>query len=460
MTDFLIGKNKIHFIGIGGSGMYPLAQILHSKGFSLTGSDNNMTDTITSVKKMGIPFFLKHDASNIGGADLIVYSAAIMKDNPELKAARDKNIETRERSELLGLVSSLYDNAVCISGTHGKTTASSMVAHIFLADNIDISAVIGGKLKAIGGSGKVGNSNIFICEACEFNDTFLKLEPNTALILNIDEDHMDYFKTMDNLIESFSKFCGATTDRVIYNGDDKNTVKAVDNSHFCGKKITFGWNDGNMFYPENINQISDFETGFTLMHDGLNLTDITIRTPGTHNILNAVAACAAAISCGCSLNSLKKGLYSFTGVGRRFERLYSNKGITIVDDYAHHPLEISAVLKTAKQMNFKRIIAVHQPFTYSRTAALLTKFAKALNIADQVILTPIMGGREVNTYGVTTEQLAEKIDGAQVINTFEEIAEYIIKYAKHGDLIITLGCGDINKAAKLIVNLLHTTFKK
>ena len=224
MEDFLTGKKHIHFIGIGGSGMYPLAQILHGQGFYLTGSDNNETETLDLVRKMGIPVFMGQRAENIEGADLIVHTAAIMNDNPELIAARESGVTVIERSVLLGLITSRYDNAVCICGTHGKTTASSMLTHIFLADGIDLTAVIGGKLKAIHGSGICGKSETMVCEACEFVDTFLKLYPDTSVILNIDCDHLDYFKTMDNLRLSFTKFCNLTTKRLVYNGDDDITV--------------------------------------------------------------------------------------------------------------------------------------------------------------------------------------------------------------------------------------------
>ena len=252
MEDFLTGKKHIHFIGIGGSGMYPLAQILHGQGFYLTGSDNNETETLQLVRNMGIPVFLGQRAENIEGADLIVHTAAIMADNPELIAAKASGVPVIERSVLLGLITSRYSNAVCVCGTHGKTTATSMLTHIFLADGIDLTAVIGGKLKAIHGSGICGKSETMVCEACEFVDTFLKLYPDTSVILNIDCDHLDYFKTMDNLRLSFTKFCNLTTGRLVYNGDDENTLIAVNNSVFKGERVTFGISHSNDSYVDNI----------------------------------------------------------------------------------------------------------------------------------------------------------------------------------------------------------------
>ena len=454
MEDFLSGKKHIHFIGIGGSGMYPLAQILHSKGYYLTGSDNNETETLKAVRAMGIPVHLGQRAENIEGADLIVHTAAIMADNPELIAAKASGVPVIERSVLLGLVTSWYNKAVCVSGTHGKTTTSSMLTHIFLAEGIDLSAVIGGKLKAIGGSGIAGTSDVMVCEACEFVDTFLKLYPNISIILNIDHDHLDYFKTMENLRSSFTKFCNNTTDILVYNGDDENTCLAVSASDFGGRKVTFGWSNGNDFYPANIKKIGDFETSFDLMNKNGFVEKITICVPGKHNVLNATAACAAALTMGCTNEALVKGLKAFWGAGRRFERLAEIDGITVADDYAHHPTEIGATLKTAKSMSFKRVWAVHQPFTYSRTATLLDEFADVLSIADKTVLTEIMGSREKNTYNIYSKNLAEKINGCVWFPTFDEVAQYVADNAEKGDLIITLGCGDVYKVANLIIEKL------
>lgn len=430
--------------------MYPLAQILHSQGYYLTGSDNNETATLQAVRDMGIPVFMGHSPENIKGADLIVHTAAIMADNPELCAAKASGVMTIERSELLGLVTSWYSKAFCVSGTHGKTTTSSMLTLILLAAGIDASAVIGGKLRNIGGSGRAGGSDYMVCEACEFVDTFLKLFPDISVILNIDRDHMDYFKTMDNLKRSFSKFCKKTTDMIIANGDDENTMQAVRESGSAARVITFGRTDKNDFYAENIQVLGDFDTRFDLMHHGEKLCTAAIHVPGIHNVYNAVAACAAAYSAGIPAEALVGGLDSYHGTIRRFERIAEINGITIADDYAHHPAEIAVTLKTAKQMSFKRVWAVHQPFTYSRTAMLLDEFAEALSIADRVVLTEIMGSREKNTYNIYAKDLAEKIDGCVWFPTFEEVADYVTQNAQEGDLVITLGCGDVYKVAERI----------
>lgn len=454
MIDKNILKNRkhIHFIGIGGSGMFPLAQILHSKGYYLTGSDNNETETLEQVRKMGIPVFMGQRGENIKGADLIVHTAAIMSDNPELIASIDSGVPVLERSELLGLVTSWYDNAICVSGTHGKTTTSSMITQIMITEKVDISAVIGGKLDCIGGSGRCGSSNTMVCEACEFVDTFLKLSPDVAVVLNIDADHLDYFKTVENIIKSFHKFCETTTKCVIINGDDSNSMKAIEG--ISGKDIiTFGFTDKNDYYPV-IKEIKGIVTKFEVFNNGKSLGEFEIHVPGRHNVLNATAAIAASVYSGVSIEGIKKGLCEFKGAKRRFEKIDEVCGITVVDDYAHHPAEIKATLNAAKSLDFKRVWAVHQPFTYSRTFMLLNDFADVLSIADKAVLTEIMGSREKNTYNIYAKDLADKIEGCEWFDTFDKVADFVCQNAQPGDLVITLGCGDVYKVAKLIVKKL------
>ncbi len=448
----LYGKKHIHFIGIGGSGMYPLAQILHSQGYYLTGSDNNETETLEAVRKMGIPVFLGQVAENIKGADLIVHTAAIMSDNPELIAAQKSGVPVLERSELLGLVSTWYTNAICVSGTHGKTTTTSMLVQMFVEEGVDLSCVIGGKLPSIGGSGRAGKSETMVCEACEFVDTFLKLSPDISIILNIDEDHLDYFKTLDNIIRSFRKFCNLTSKCLVINGDDLNTLKAI-NGIIDKDIITFGFKETNDYYPI-ITKTSGMQTDFDLYYKGEKLCELSIHVPGRHNVLNAVAACAAALYSGVSTQGIALGLQTFHGAGRRFEKVAEVNGVTIVDDYAHHPAEIAVTLKAAKNLDFKRVWAVHQPFTYSRTYLLLDDFAEVLQIADKVVLTEIMGSREKNTYNIFAKDLCDKIPGGVWYNSFDEVVDYVSQNVQQGDLVITLGCGDVYKIARKLTKKL------
>ena len=461
--DFLFGKKHIHLIGIGGSGMYPLAQILHSKGYYVTGSDNNETETLDAVRKMGIPVYFGQRAENILGADLIIHTAAIMADNPELIAAKSSGVPVLERSELLGLITSWYDNVICVAGTHGKTTTTSMITQILYTAKVDLSAFIGGKLPCINGSGLAGKSDIMVCEACEFVDTFLKLYPDISVILNIDADHLDYFKTVDNIIKSFHTFCEKTTKAIIVNGDDENSMKAVEG--ITGKEIiTFGLNDKNDYYATNIKKVTGMQTIYTVMHKENKICDITINVAGSHNILNSLAAVVAALYVNADIESIQKGLYEFKGAGRRFEQIGVVNDITIVDDYAHHPTEISVTLKAAMEMGYKRVWAVFQPFTFSRTAMLLDDFADALSISDIAVLTDIMGSREKNTFNIFTKDLGSKIDGCIYFEqdekeepndkrknyNFQQVCDYICENAQAGDLIITLGCGDVYKVAKMI----------
>lgn len=446
--------------------MYPLAQILHSQGYFLTGSDNNETETLEAVRKMGIPVFIGQKAENIQGADLIVHTAAIMEDNPELMAARQSGIPVLERADLLGIVTSWYDNAVCVTGTHGKTTATSMITQILHTAGVDLSAYIGGKLPCIGGSGIAGKSDTLVCESCEFEDHFLKLSPDISVILNIDADHLDYFGTLENIKKSFRKFAEMTSKILIVNGSDKNTMDAV--SGLEKNMITFGSDSSCDFYPENVNHENGLLTTFDAMYKGEKLGKITLHVAGIHNVLNSLAAVAAAHYLNIDFAAVQKGLEEFRGAKRRFEKLGEAKGITVVDDYAHHPTELEATLRAAMEMNFNNVWAIFQPFTFSRTKLLLDDFARVLQIPDKTVLTDIMGSREKNTYGIFTRHLAEKIpkciwfpqdenaewtDERKYFN-FSQICDYVCKNAESGDLIITLGCGDAYKIAKMILNKL------
>ncbi|MDE6035885.1 MAG: UDP-N-acetylmuramate--L-alanine ligase [Ruminococcus sp.] len=464
--NILKGKKHIHFIGIGGSGMYPLAQILHSQGYFLTGSDNNETETLEAVRKMGIEVFIGQRAENIEGADLIVHTSAIMADNPELVSARHSGVPVLERADLLGIVTGWYDNAVCVSGTHGKTTTTSMITQILYTAGTDLSAYIGGKLPCINGSGKAGKSDVMVCESCEFEDHFLKLSPDISVILNVDADHLDYFGTLENVIKSFRKFAEKTSKVLIVNGDDKNTMKAVEG--LDRKIITFGLSDGNDWYAGNIRKISGLETQFDIFRKGELFTTINLHVAGNHNVLNAVASVVAVNELGISPEDCRKGLEDFRGAKRRFEKLGYEKGVTVVDDYAHHPAELEATLTSAMGMGFSHVWAIFQPFTFSRTKILLEDFARVLQIPDKTVLTDIFGSREKNTFGIYTRHLAEKIpdciwfpqdegiewtDERKYFN-FQQVCDYVCENVQSGDLVITLGCGDAYKIAKMILKKL------
>ncbi len=445
--DMIIDNVKhIHMIGIGGSGMCPLAEILHSKGYVLTGSDNNESDPLKRVKALGVKVFMGHAAENIKGAELVVYSAAISKENPEIVEAERLGIPLMERSQLLGALTRKYDNVIGVCGTHGKTSVTSMITQILILNKMEPTAVIGGKLPLINSNGIAGKSEIMVCESCEFVDTFLQLSPDITVLLNIDNDHLDYFKTMENMVASFKKFI--SMGKVCYvNGDDELAYSAAKDAGV--KTVTFGFDSKNDYYAAN-EIAGKFGFSFDVMKGDKKLCNIELKIPGHHNILNALSAFAVAYDLGVSPDGIKSALESFTGAGRRFEFLGEFNGFVLADDYAHHPTEIKATLTAAKNLDYKRVIAVFQPFTFSRTALLKDDFIKALSIADKVILTPIMGSREVNTFNIYSEDLAKELPSCVIVDGFENIANEIINTAKEGDIVITMGGGDIYKAAYIV----------
>lgn len=450
ISTVLKNAKRIHFIGIGGSGMCPLAEILHSKGYSLQGSDNNESSIVERIRKLGIPVMMGQKAENIKGADMIVYSAAISRDNPELAAALESGVPTFQRAELLGELSRRFSNCVGICGTHGKTTVTSMTTQVMIDAGLDPSAVIGGKLPLTDSYGRVGKTENIVMESCEFQDTFLYMSPDVAVILNIDADHLEYFKTMDNLILSFEKFAKSATKAVIYNGDDANTLQAI--KDIQGKDmISFGFESTNDYYAENIEEYKGAFTRFDIMYKGERLGNVSLSIPGKHNILNALASVAASVYSGAKFEDCVKGIEEFHGAGRRFEHLGTYKGIDFIDDYAHHPAELKVTLEAAMKMGYNTVWAVFQPFTYSRTVMHFDEFVDVLKIPDRCVMTEIMGSREVNTYNIYTSQLAEKIPNSVWFNTQEEVADFVVKNAKPGDLVLTMGCGDIYKSAHMMI---------
>ncbi len=446
-TDLLLtGISRVHMIGIGGSGMCPLAEILHSKGYILTGSDNNEGDTLNRIKALGIKVFMGHNPSNVEGAELVVYSAAIAEDNPERVEAARLGIPTMERSKLLGALTRHYDNVIGVCGTHGKTTTSSMITQILYLNKMEPSAVIGGKLPIINSNGICGSSDILVCESCEFVNTFLEMSPDISVLLNIDNDHLDYFKTMENLVASFRSFVSMSK-LAFCNGDDPLVADAV--ADINAEIITLGLNKGNNYTAENLRP-SKFGFCFEAYKGDKLLCEFDLKVPGRHNVLNALAAIAVCDHLGVSPEGIKSAIEEFRGAGRRFEFYGEVDGFMLADDYAHHPTEIAATLSAAHDLSYNRVIAVFQPFTFSRTALLKDDFIKALNIADEVILTPIMGSREVNTYGISSEDLAAGIKNCLCVADFTEACEAIRNTAKKGDIVITMGGGDVYKIAHII----------
>ena len=451
--DNILDKvKKIHFVGIGGSGMCPLAEILYSEDFEITGSDCNESDTLDRIKGMGIKVFDGHYAENVKDTELVVYTAAVKSDNPELVAAKELGIPCLERSIMLGIVTRRYNRSVAVAGTHGKTSTTAMISQILIGSGFDPSAIIGGKLNAIGGNSYVGQSDIIVCEACEYVDTFLQLTPYLSVVLNIDADHLDYFKNLDNIKNSFNKFANQTTHAVIYCGDDENSVDTFKDLDL--EKITFGVGENCDYRAENIVS-NGMKQSFDLYYKNDFVVTVNLIVPGRHNIMNALAASAAAHHLGATGKEIAENLGKFTGVHRRFEVLGVSDGITVADDFAHHPTELTAVLTSAMNMGFRKVWAIFQPHTYSRTAILLDDFAKALSIPDEIIISEILAVRETNTYNIYSTDLGAKIEGSHCIDTFEEITEFILENAKEGDLVLTMGGGNVYRCANMIYSALE-----
>lgn len=449
-NDILSKVKKIHFIGIGGSGMCPIAEILLHRGYELTGSDTAESDTLARVRSYGIPVSMGQKAENVSGAELVVYSAAIKPDNPELVEAKRAGIPAVERSVMLGMVTRRFRNTIAVAGTHGKTTTTAMTTQVLLEAGLDPSAIIGGKLPLIGGNGRAGKSETIVCEACEFVDTFLQLHPAISVILNIDNDHLDYFGTVENTIRSFHQFCEQTTGTIIVNGDNGNAMKSVEGINNA-RIVTYGFGSSNDYSVSDVLPTLRAREKFTVRKAGEKIADVLLSIPGKHNIYNALASFAVADLMGVDAKQIAKSLHAFTGVHRRFEMLGEFGGVTVADDFAHHPTEITATLTAAKEMGFNRVWAVFQPHTYSRTYLLFDDFVKALSIADRVVLSEILAVRETNTYNIYAKDLAAKIPGCVWFKTFDEISNYMVEHAEDGDLILTLGGGDIYKCANKIV---------
>lgn len=442
---------RIHFVGIGGSGMCPLAEILHNEGFEITGSDTAESDTLQRIRSYGIPVTMGHFAENVIGADLVVYTAAVKLDNVELVSAREHDIPAIERCIMLGAVVSKYNKSVAVCGTHGKTTTTSMITQIFTMSNFDPTAIIGAKLPFIGGNSRIGKSDIIVCEACEYVDTFLHIYPAVSVILNVDADHLDYFGTLDRIKQSFTKFANQTSSLIVVNGDDLNSMSCVKDTE--KKIVTFGFGKNNDFRAEITGESSVCDS-FDIIHKGNKVASIQLKVPGKFNVMNALAAAATTISLGVKPEDVVNALAEFRGAHRRFEILGNPCGITVADDFAHHPTELRATLTTAMSMGFKNVWAVFQPHTYSRTFMFLDDFADVLSIPDHAILSEILPVRETNTYNIYAKDLADKIKGCVWFKTFEEITDYVTKAAKPGDLILTIGGGNVYMCANMIMKKL------
>ena len=446
----------VHFIGIGGISMSGLAEILLKEGFRVSGSDNKESALTDRLKQLGAAVFCRQQASNIiPGIDVVVYTAAIHEDNEEYQEALRQNLPMLSRAELLGQLMTNYKVPVAVSGTHGKTTTTSMLSHILLAGNMDPTISVGGILKAIGGNIRVGGSEVFVTEACEYTNSFLHFFPNIGIILNIDADHLDFFKDLDDIRNSFHKFAKLLPENgtLIINNSIPNLSEIT--ADLSCKIITYGndtKNTGSGGYPpayiaSNISHNDLGEASFDLYRQGNFVSRINLSVNGDHNVSNALAAIAAADLLDVSVDAIKEGLRSFHGTDRRFELKGMLNGVTIIDDYAHHPTEIQASLAAAKNYPHREIWCVFQPHTYTRTKALFREFVDALCETDHVVLADIYAARETDTLGISSKDIAdalkEKGCDAYYFSSFQDIEDFCTRICQKGDMLITMGAGDV-----------------
>ncbi len=454
MDNSILKKGlKIHFIGIGGISMSALARILLNDGCIVTGSDAKSSHITEDLEKYGAKITIGQSENNITNQDLVVYTAAIKDDNPEFIAAQKKGIMMVDRAELLGAIMARYSNPIAVSGTHGKTSTTGMISQIFLKAGADPTVTIGGELDVIGGNLRVGKKDVFIAEACEYHRSFLKFLPKTTVILNIEEDHLDFFTGIDDIIDTFRRLALLTPEdgALIANADDDNVKKAL---YGVDKNIiTIGINNDADYTAKNISHDEFDKCIFDVMKKGSFYAHVVLSVPGIHNVYNALSAFAVADNSGIDKSILCAALEEFIGAHRRFEKKGRFNDALIVDDYAHHPSEIAATLNAAKNMGYKNIYCVFQPHTYTRTKMLFNDFVKVFSESGvNIIITDIFAAREKDTGLVSSKELAQSIDGALYFKTFEETEEYLKNHLSPGDMAITMGAGDVYKIGESILN--------
>ena len=454
--DKLKKYNKIHMVGIGGVSMSGIAEILVNWGFKVTGSNNVENEATKRLEESGIKVTIGHNAESVIGADIIVYTAAISSDNIELQTAKDLNIPTIERADFLGKITKCYADTITVCGTHGKSTTTSMVSLCFLEALKDPSIQVGADLAQINGNYKVGNSEHFIIEACEYVESFLKFSPHSSIVLNIDNDHLDYFKNFDNIKNAFIKYTKLLPNDglLVVNGDDSNCLDL--RQYTNAKSLTYGITNKNTdFFAVNITFDNDGFAEFDVYsHDNF-LERIKLSVPGMHNVLNALGAIALCTEYGISIDIIKKALVKFTGAKRRFEFKGKINGASIYDDYGHHPTEIIATAKALMNKKYNKSWVVFQPHTYSRTKNLMEDFAKALLNFDNIIILDVYAAREKNTYGITAKDLAEKVislgKDAKYIPDFDDCVKYLKENVKENDIILTQGAGTVTEIGPMLL---------
>ena len=442
ISTLLTPGRRAHLVGIGGVSMAPLAEVLHGAGMVITGSDMREGAAVEHLRSLGISISIGQSAENLGQAELVIRTAAAHDDNPEIAGARARGIPVFERAQAWGAIMRHYKNALCISGTHGKTTTTSMCTHIIMAAGLDPTVMIGGTLPLLGAGHRVGHGDTIVLESCEYCNSFLSFFPTIAVILNVEADHLDFFKDLADVEHSFRAFADLVPEKtglIIANRDDENTMVTL-----AGEQrpvLTFGLLEGDV-HAAGLTYEKGLPT-FDVIYRGENFARVSLQVPGEHNVRNALAAAAACISLGVPPQAVEKGLAGFRGAGRRFEKKGSYHGADIYDDYAHHPSEVHALLDMAKTLGYRRILCVFQPHTYSRTHALFQEFIQVLSLPDITLLAEIFAAREDNTLGISSRDLAEQIPGSEYFPTLKAVTARLRELAQPGDLILTVGAGDV-----------------
>ena len=446
LKQYLVPGKHVHLVGIGGVSMRPLGLVLKGMGMLVTGSDMNASVSTDELIAHGIEVAIGHSAKNIIGADCIIRTAAAHNDNPEIAAARSAGIPTFERAQAWGVIMQAYKNAVCISGTHGKTTTTSMVTHILMEAQWDPTVMIGGNLPLLNAGHRVGGGDTIVLESCEYCDSFLNFFPTLAVVLNVEADHLDYFKDLADVQDSFHQFAKLSTGGVLSNGDDPHTVEAMEGIDH----ITFGLQKHNRVRAENV--CADWQH-MDIICDDQFYCHLDLQVLGRHNALNAIAAAGTAWMLGIPGEATSRGLATFGGAQRRMQRKGNFNGAEVYDDYAHHPDELAATIEAVSTMHYNRVVVAFQPHTYTRTHALFNDFVRELKKADHVVLAEIYAARERNTVGISSKDLQAQIPGSVYCKTLPEVTEYLRSIAQPGDLILTVGAGDIFRAGEALLNL-------
>ncbi|MEG1918046.1 MAG: UDP-N-acetylmuramate--L-alanine ligase [Oscillospiraceae bacterium] len=450
ISTYLQPGKRVHLVGIGGVSMCPLAEVLHGMGLVVQGSDLHESDTVRHLESLGIAIAIGHRADNLGDCDFVVRTAAVHDDNPEISGAVTRGIPVYERAQAWGAIMHGYENALCIAGTHGKTTTTSMCTHIFMAAQTDPTVMIGGTLPLLHAGYRVGGGDTIILESCEYCNSFLSFFPTVAVLLNIEADHLDFFKDLEDVEHSFRKFAELVPERgfVVANGDDANTMTTLQGlSH---PVFTFGLHNSVDCTAAN-EALVDGCPAFDILVHGKHYAHVALRVRGQHNVMNALAAASVAYVQGLPGTAVEVGLADFTGAGRRFEHKGTYHGAEVYDDYAHHPGELHALLVTAKAMGYQRILCAFQPHTYSRTRALFDEFVAELQLPDVAILAEIYAARETNTIGISSADLCRHIPGSLYCSTLDKVTDALAGLAQPGDLILTVGAGDIYRAGEKLL---------